>query len=401
MSAPTVTSSGSDDSRLLAELSHEIRTPLTALLGYVELLLDPPAADPLPQRAQDKLRIVQDNGLHILNLIENVLDWACVDAQSTPRRQVVSPKQLAEETVRWLSPRVDSSDIAVRCIVHNSTPAAVITDQSRLRQILLNLLGNALKFTRHGEVRLELRGLRSADSAALQIDVSDTGIGMTPQQLERLFIPFAPGDTARFDGCGLGLAISQRLCQSLGGRLSVSSLEAEGSTFRIELPVDVVDDNAWSSLGAGSEPRLSRTDRPLRGCRILLADDSPDTRRLISLLLRQAGAEVAEVTNGREATAMALTSWQHSWIDASQSKRPFDLILLDLHMPLCDGLTATRELREAGYPAPIIALTGADRPHDKAACLEAGCNGYAAKPLDRRRLIETICQWCSASLPTS
>lgn len=386
MSLPNSTTRCSDDVRLLAELSHEVRTPLTALLGYVELLLDPPWSEATSaEKSREMLRIVQASGQHVLELVSSVLQWACLDAGGNNHFQPVSPQTLCEEAVAWLMPRIDSSDVRMRCVVHPDAPATVISDPARLRQILLNLLGNALKFTIRGEVTVALSGLTRHGAPWLRIEVCDTGVGMSSAQLARLFKPFAPGDHSA-SGAGLGLAISQRLCTSLGGFLTAHSEVHEGSTFRLDLPVGAVE---RKELPATNMTSLAHHgELVLQGQRILLADDSPDTRRLVSLLLRQAGATVTEALHGLEACDLALCGSQ-----------PFDLVLLDLHMPICDGLTAARRMRAAGYLAPIVALTAASHPEDCHACLAAGCDGYATKPIDRRTLIQTALRWTKAVTP--
>ncbi len=382
MSLPNPATTSSEDVRLLAELSHEIRTPLTALLGYVELLLDPPWSEAAsPDKTREMLRIVQDSGQHVLELVSNVLQWACFDAGGGGKLQPVSPAALCEEALAWLAPRVDSSDIALRCVVDPDAPPTILSDPARLRQILLNLLGNALKFTIRGEVKVAISSLTRHGMPWLRIEVCDTGVGMSKAQLSRLFTSFSPGDNSA-SGTGLGLAISQRLCASLGGFLTAESNPDQGSTFRVELPVGMVGRKGASITGPGSSGFTA--DRVLQGRRILVADDSPDTRRLVSLLLRQAGATVTEALHGLEACELALAR------DST-----YDLVLLDMHMPICDGLTAARRLRAAGYRAPLVALTASTHPEDRHACLAAGCDGYATKPIDRRTLLETVQRWTS------
>lgn len=371
-----------EDVRLLAELSHEIRTPLTALLGYVELMLDPPWPEATSaEKTREMLRIVQQSGLHVLDLVSSVLEWARLDAGGPPQLSPVSPAALCQEALAWLSPRVATTEIALRCLVQPSTPDVVLCDPGRLRQILLNVLGNALKFTVRGEVRLELSGFERDGSSWLSIEVHDTGIGMSDSQLANLFKSFSPGAHSA-SGAGLGLAISHRMCAALGGRLSAQRSQQNGSAFRIELPCGQSAVEDCRSAPLAMPLKETSSIRPLDGCHILLADDSSDTRRLISLVLRQAGASVTEALHGLDVCNIALAA-----------ELTFDLILLDIHMPICDGLTATRRLRAAGYLAPIVALTAAAHPEDSRLCLAAGCNGYATKPIERRTLIDTVYRW--------
>lgn len=364
----------SAESRLLGELSHEIRTPLTALLGYVELLLDPPwSAEESPHKMREALLTVQRSGQHVLDLVGGVLDWACADSARAPQLMPVSPQTVCQEVLAALASNAERSAVRLRFVNHASAPIWMQSDASRLRQILFNLLGNALKFTPRGEVHVELEGTDREGQRWLQIHVIDTGVGMSPRQLERLFQPFSPGESSA-SGAGLGLAISHRLCTAMGGRLTVTSVLGHGSDFCVELPV--------GEPALDSEPSCpvsALLEQPLSGLRVLLAEDSADTRRILSLFLRQAGATVVEATDGAEACALGLAG-----------DRDFDVVLLDLQMPSCDGLTATQRLRAAGANVPIVALTGTTRLEELQACLAAGCNGCAAKPIERRVLIETV-----------
>lgn len=371
----------SAESRLLGELSHEIRTPLTALLGYVELLLDPPwSAEESPHKTREALLTVQRSGQHVLDLVSGVLDWACADSAAAPKLMPVSPQTLCQEVLAALASSAEKRGVRLRFVNHASAPVWIQSDASRLRQILFNLLGNALKFTPRGEIRVELEGTDRERPPWLQIHVIDTGVGMSPRQLERLFQPFSPGESSA-SGAGLGLAISHRLCKAMGGRLTATSALGRGSNFCVELPAV---ETALDSEPSCFVPALR--EQSLSGLRVLLAEDSADTRRILSLFLRQAGAIVVEATDGAEACDLVLAG-----------DRDFNVVLLDLQMPNCDGLTATQRLRAAGASVPIVALTGTTRLEDLQACLAAGCNGCATKPIERSVLIETVLRFARGS----
>ncbi|HYD00917.1 MAG TPA: ATP-binding protein, partial [Phycisphaerales bacterium] len=262
-------------------------------------------------------------------------------------------------------------------------PEFIQTDGQRLRQVLVNLLSNAVKFTEKGAVRLVARadGL-AAPRPFITFQIADTGVGMSQEQLTRLFQPFTQVDdsaTRRVGGTGLGLCISKELSERLGGTLSVDSAPGEGTTFTLRLPVGDMTGvrlvhNAEEALAEAAPAPAAVAAIRLSG-RILLAEDGPDNQRLIRLVLTKAGAEVDVVENGKLALEAALA--------ANAAAKPYGLILMDMQMPIMDGYSATSELRERGYAGPIVALTAHAMPHDRQRCLLAGCNDYATKPIDR------------------
>jgi CheY-like chemotaxis protein len=283
-----------------------------------------------------------------------------------------------------------------------------------LRQILVNLIGNAIKFTDAGHVRLvfhylpdagslhrEINGQTWNDSLPaksgqryLRCDVIDTGIGMSESQIARIFQPFAQADSSmvrRFGGTGLGLAISSRLAERLGGKVLVSSRLGLGSTFTLIIAVDVPEGATLIkhpdlSVVTGMKNCKQEVERRTpKHCRVLLAEDGPDNQRLIEWVLRKAGFEVKTVENGALAVDAVL--------DAEEQGQQFDLVLMDMQMPVMDGYTASRELRSRGYAAPIIALTAHAMSGDRDKCLECGCTDYATKPIDRAKLLELLYQY--------
>ena len=374
-------------SEFLAAMSHEIRTPMTALVGYTELLGD---ADLSPAERAECLATVRRNGEHLMAIVNDILDLSKIESgRMTVEPIVCSPFALVAEVAAVLRPRAASDGIAFTVEYRSPLPETIETDPTRVRQILLNLLDNAVKFTPQGSVRLEV-GLVEATGPPrrLRFDVIDTGIGLDAEQQARLFTPFTQADastTRRFGGTGLGLAISKRLAGMLGGDLDVRSAPGEGSTFTLTIDtgslagVRLLDRPPDVPATAERQPP-SATERAVLSGRILLAEDGLDARRLLARHLRVAGAEVETAENGLVACELAL--------HAADAGTPYDLILMDMQMPELDGYAATARLRAAGYRGPIVALTAHAMEDERARCLRAGCDGFAAKPILRRALIE-------------
>jgi signal transduction histidine kinase/CheY-like chemotaxis protein len=376
-------------SAFLANMSHEIRTPMTAILGYAELLSDPEAS------AQDREAYVETirlNGEHLLRLVNDILDLSRIEAGRMPLERVdCSPAQLVTEVVSSMRVRADSKKLRLELGYAGPIPERIQADPTRLRQILMNLVGNAIKFTEQGGVHVTVGLVPGADgrNATLRFAVADTGIGITREQQERLFVPFGqadPSTTRRFGGSGLGLAISKRLANMLGGDIAVESAPGVGSTFTLSLDVGSLEGMRLVRpvervpRAATRRPAWGE-DAPLGG-RILLAEDAPDNRRLLALYLKRAGATVETAENGLVVCELALA--------AAAAGTPFDVILMDMQMPELDGYDATARLRQAGYRGAIIALTAHAMDGDRARCLAVGCDDYVAKPVDRQTLIAAI-----------
>ncbi len=393
-------------SEFLANMSHEIRTPMTAILGFTDVLLE---------RLRDREEIeaattVKRNGEHLLQIINDILDLAKVESGRVKVERVrCSPRQILEEVVSLMRVRADAKRLPLDLSWENPLPETILTDPTRLRQILINLVGNAIKFTETGDVRIVARLVQSENQApSLQCDVVDTGIGMTQPQIDHLFKPFSQVDSStsrQFGGTGLGLAISQRLAAMLGGDITVTSTPGRGSRFRLSLdpgPLDgvrmVCHTEQTEQCGPPKAPG-SASGPVASGCRILLAEDGPDNQRLLSLVLRKAGAEVAIAQNGEEAVQMAWGEGSHAAGERTPGTLPFDLILMDIQMPVMTGYEATRELRRRGYTGPIVALTAHAMKEDFQKCLEAGCNAYMAKPIDRLALVELVARYAKRGQP--
>ncbi|MCY2992916.1 MAG: ATP-binding protein [Planctomycetota bacterium] len=379
-------------SEFLANMSHEIRTPMTAILGYADLLLETHVG----HVSQEHVAVIQRNGEYLLGLISDILDLSKVEAGKLQIEPICcSPCELVAEVVSFMRVRAAEKQLHLQTELAGLLPATVRTDPLRLRQVLINLLGNAIKFTDHGEIRLTLR-LTSEDSPRLRFEVTDTGIGMNPEQVGQLFQPFTQVDgspTRKFGGTGLGLCISKYLAEALGGDVEVRSQPGQGSTFTLTIdpgPLDGIRLLPGGVEAARLPPPCAApaaAGQVVRHDRILLAEDSVDSQRLLSLLLRRAGAEVTVVENGQQAVAAA-------WA-AHEAGEPFHVILMDMQMPVLDGFEATRQLRQRGYAAPIVALTAHAMAEDCQKCLAAGCNGYATKPIDRQRLLATVASWAT------
>jgi PAS domain S-box-containing protein len=390
-------------SDFLANMSHEIRTPMTSILGYSENLLDPDLANSDRREAIDAIR---RNGDHLMRIINDILDISKIESGRLEVERVrCSPIRIIEEVRSLMQPRAQAKGLTFRVESVGPIPEFIRSDPTRLRQVLINLIGNAIKFTQKGVVALRY-GLD--DSAAgngeplLRCEVIDTGIGMSAEQLRRIFDPFTQGDestTRRFGGTGLGLTISRRLCEMLGGRIDVQSEPGHGSTFKATVATGSLDGVAMirpheqvsDQAVRGKAPGLRQPADTLAG-RVLLAEDGPDNQRLISFVLRKAGLDVAVVDNGQRAVAAALEAWR--------TDQPFDVILMDMQMPVQDGYSAASELRSLGYDRPIVALTAHAMSTDREKCLHAGCDDYAAKPIQRNELIRLISTYLArASVP--
>ncbi|MHB9081024.1 MAG: ATP-binding protein, partial [Pirellulaceae bacterium] len=323
-------------SEFLANMSHEIRTPMTAILGFTDILLE----NSLTEESAKAAEIIKRNGVHLLDLINDILDLSKIEAgKGTVDLQQCSPSQIAAEVISLMKVPADAKGLPLSLEVQGSLPETITTDPLRLRQILVNLIGNAIKFTEVGGVRVVVRlDSVSEGESKFVFDVIDTGIGMSAEQMGRLFRPFSQVDSSacrRFGGTGLGLAISKRMAEMLGGDIVIRSSPGQGSTFSFSMGIGRLDGLAMTQESSQAvTARKPVSDAPQHlDCRILLAEDGPDNQRLIAFLLRKAGAEVELADNGRIALDLALA--------AQQADCPFDLIVMDMQMPVMDGYEAT------------------------------------------------------------
>lgn len=381
-------------SAFLANMSHEVRTPLTAILGFADVLLEHTRSGDAPTECTEVVQIIRRNGEHLLRVLDDILDLSKIEAQQlTVELAPCQPCRVVADVLSLVRVRAEARGLSLRVEYAGPVPRTIATDATRLRQILLNLLSNAIRFTERGEVRLIVTFRPDRHRPQLQFDVTDTGIGMDPQRAGRLFQPFTQADastTRRFGGTGLGLTISKRLAQMLGGDVTlVQSRPGGGARFRATIdtgPLEdvplVEDPLAATTVECADEPAPSYKDLSLQGCRVLLAEDGPDNQRLITRLLEKAGAAVTTAENGRRAVDEALA--------ARAAGQPFDVILMDMQMPILDGYEATRLLRQRGYTGPVIALTAHAMSTDCEKCLACGCDEYVRKPFNRAALLATI-----------
>jgi signal transduction histidine kinase/AmiR/NasT family two-component response regulator/HPt (histidine-containing phosphotransfer) domain-containing protein len=385
-------------SQFLANMSHEIRTPLTAILGFAENLLD---SDTSERERRDAVGTILCNGEHLLEILNDILDLSKIEAGKLAIEQIViSPARLAADVVAIMRVRAEVKGVSLTIGYATPIPETIVTDPTRLRQILMNLIGNAIKFTERGGVELRIASDQWQGEPKLRFDVIDTGLGMTADQLAGLFEAFSQADAStarRFGGTGLGLAISRRLAGYLGGEVTVESEVGRGSTFSLTVATGPLADVPLveSPLDLESARQADRVDLDaLRlDARILLVEDSPDSQRLIAAFLRKIGAEVDVAESGHEAIEKAL-ALQHS-------PAPYDLVLMDIQMEGLDGFEATRILRSEGFNQPVIALTANAMSGDREACLAAGCDDYAVKPIKRGQLVRQIRALVARAKPTT
>jgi PAS domain S-box-containing protein len=386
-------------SEFLANMSHEIRTPLTAILGFSELLAD--AVDDSDQA--DTVTTIKRNGEYLLRLINDILDLSKIEAgQMRIEPALVSPAQIVDGIAELMRGRAVAKGLALQVEHRVPQELQIQTDPTRLRQILINLIGNAVKFTEAGSVHVTVSLSNSSDAPPqLRFAVTDTGIGMSEQQIRKLFRPFTQVDassTRRYGGTGLGLVISKHLAQTLGGDIEVACQLDHGCTFTLVLPSLVPAATSHPPERAPVSPPHAlpapAARPPLQvALRVLLAEDGPDNQRLVTLLLKKQGiaAEVAE--NGKLALERAL--------EAQRDGQPFDVILMDMQMPVMDGYQATSELRAADYDRPIIALTAHAMTGDREKCLAAGCDDYLTKPIQREDLLAMVTSYGQRAAMTS
>ncbi|MFG6465296.1 ATP-binding protein [Roseateles sp. BYS87W] len=381
-------------SQFLANMSHEIRTPLNAVLGMLQLL----GHTTLDAEQSDLLHKADGAARHLLGLLNDILDHSKAEAgKMTLEPLPLHLPHLLDELRVILSANIGSKPVALNLVLDPQVPHWLVADAMRLQQVLINLAGNALKFTERGEVRVEVRLVGLDDTTArLHFAVTDTGIGIAPEQREAIFAAFSQAEistTRRFGGTGLGLSISQRLVHLMGGDLQLDSELGRGSCFHFELPLPLAD----AATVAGMAPRPAAAPGPsaapgaprLAGLRLLLAEDNALNREVARKLLGREGATVVCAEDGEQALA-------------ALDREPFDLVLMDMQMPHMDGLQATRQLRRDPRWAtlPVLAMTANASAEDRNTCLAAGMNGHVGKPFNLDTLVALVLGLCGhAPLP--
>jgi|GEM_PF-1894475 len=389
-------SANNSKSEFLANMSHEIRTPMTAILGFADLLEHEQTLSSNNQ--MDCVNTIRKNGEHLLAIINDILDISKIEAGKMDVEKIeVNPQGLIQEIDELMKIKADAKGICVHVEYLDTLPKSIQTDPVRLRQILVNLIGNAIKFTEVGTVVIRA-GVVPGAVPIFQVEVIDSGIGMSADHVGKLFKAFQQADsstTRKFGGTGLGLMISKRLAELLGGDITIQSEIGKGSTFSLRIHPGCLKANLLSGKSDSAGFKNSTSERsdprrqPLQGIRILLAEDGPDNQRLISFHLKRAGASVHIAENGRQMVEELSEDGALHGPLATHTR--FDLILSDMQMPEMDGYEAVKLLRSKGCELPIIALTAHAMKSDIVKCLDAGCDEYASKPIDKGVLIE-LCE---------
>ena len=379
----------------LANMSHEIRTPMTAIIGYTEIIREEDEQNNMPPERITALDTILRNGRHLMTIINDILEISKIEAGKMKVEPVeCSISSVLADVMAMMHIRAGEKGIYLSSDFTGLIPETIRTDPNRLRQILINLIGNAIKFTDKGGVHLNIRYLDDDPRDPLmQFDVVDTGIGLTEEHCEKLFQPFTQADTStgqNYGGTGLGLVISRRLANLLGGDVSIAESEpGKGSTFRVTVSTGPLGDTKMitpnidtSAIGEKLQRQEKRGPWPPIHARVLLAEDYMENQRLISLILNKAGADVTVADNGKVAYEKA--------IKAKNEGKPFDAILMDMQMPVMDGYQATQRLRSENYTEPIIAMTAHAMAGDQEKCLKTGCDSYLSKPICREELLDAL-----------
>jgi signal transduction histidine kinase/DNA-binding NarL/FixJ family response regulator len=378
-------------SAFLANMSHEIRTPMNAILGFTELLKRGFGRD--SAETHKHLEIIHSSGKHLLELINDILDLSKVESGHLEIERIrFNPYLVIQDVVRVLSGKASEKGICLEIQIPNDVPETISGDPSRIRQIVTNLVGNAVKFTEHGGVTVTAYAERLAgDTLQFHIDIADTGIGMSPEAATRIFEDFVQADvsvTRKFGGTGLGLAISRKFAKALGGDITVESEPGTGSTFKVSLDAGSAMEVAWvtpeQALAVADAPRMQEhTNWVFPAAQILVVDDGPENREFVKVVLEEYGLTIDEAGNGRIAVEMTTAT-------------DYDLILMDVQMPEMDGLTATRLMRDHGLQTPIIALSANVMKGFEQELYDAGYTDYLTKPIDLDRFMSKLAELLNA-----
>lgn len=393
-------------SQFLATMSHEIRTPMTAILGYAELLAKDEPTQRSAEHSKAAAETIHANSKQLLLIIDDILDVSKIEAgKMTLERVEVGVTELLEDVRRSVEQPADQKRLELAFAYDSALPDRITGDPTRLRQILVNIVGNAIKFTQKGRVSVRVEYEPGPDT--LRFEVTDTGTGIGPEQLRRIarFEAFSQGDsstTRRFGGTGLGLKISHELSRLMGGNLTIDSVLGIGTSVVLRLPAGTsrktrliqpgelgASTATPSSLQTTEQPRLPEQDQPLVGTSILLVEDGPDNQRLFGVILSRCGASVTTAGNGQDALDLI----------AERGYDAFDIVLMDMQMPVLDGFRASRLLRTRGFRRPIIALTAHAMQGSRQRCMSAGCDDYLTKPVERSALVAACIRW--KSLPVN
>lgn len=367
-------------SDFLATMSHEVRTPINGVLGIANVLL----TEDIPPKTREKIRLIQESGDHLMQILNDILDLSKIEANKLEIEQTSFSLKRSLEFARaiWES-RFQASGLTFSMEYALEGVDMIVCDKTRLRQVLFNLLSNAGKFTKTGEISLRASIERDHVPPMLRFEVTDTGIGMDPNQIDKLFKPFEQADnssTRGYGGTGLGLAICHRLVGMLGGEIGATSTLGEGSTFWFTVALSESDEAAEELVDLSSENVTALVTKEGRSVQILAAEDNEINQMVLTSLLSPLGCQVEIVADGEQALR-------------ATSNKDYDIILMDIQMPNMDGVEATmniRSLKNGASETPIVALTASAMPGDRQRYLAAGMNDYVTKPIDPRELYAAI-----------
>ncbi|MBN1392760.1 MAG: PAS domain S-box protein [Sedimentisphaerales bacterium] len=370
--------------RFLANMSHEIRTPMNAIIGFSDIL----AAENMPENQKEYVELIRQSSSHLLNLINDILDFSQADVGKLELKEGVFFLSKTIDAVESLMrPEAEQKGLKFEIIRRGDLPARIRSDPARLRQCLINVVSNAIKFTENGQVVVKVSPEQKDSKSFVRFDIEDTGIGIPEDQNGKVFESFVQLDgteSRKYGGAGLGLTITRQLIKLLGGELTMSSEPGRGSVFSLIVPtnIEIYSQTTIEETPAGEQ---GVEDVPARfSGRILVVEDVLTNQKLMSHLLEKMGLEVTMVDDGHKAVQEA-------------SSQPFDIIFMDIQMPNMDGYEATRAIREKGIKTPIIALTAHAMPGDDQKCIDAGCDGYLSKPLMYSKLVKTIAKHLGAT----
>ena len=372
-------------------MSHEIRTPMNAIIGFSELL----ASEQIPDDQREHVNLIRESGMHLLDLINDILDFSKAEAGKLDFQETVFflPK-LIETVESLMRPAAEKKGLKFEIIKCDQFPQQIKSDPNRLRQCLLNLVNNAIKFTEKGYVQVEISLEDKNNKDFIRFDVEDTGIGIPADSQEKIFESFSQVDGTAcraYGGTGLGLAITKQLAELLGGEISVKSELGKGSVFSMLIPTNVEPGFNELLETVEEDSHLSESLKNVNQMefsgRVLVAEDVLTNQKLIRYILEKAGFDVTMVGDGNKVVQKALSL-------------SFDLIFMDIQMPNMNGFEATKIIREKSIQTPIIALTANAMNGDEINCINAGCSDYLSKPIDRQELIDKISQYISPSVPS-
>jgi signal transduction histidine kinase/CheY-like chemotaxis protein/HPt (histidine-containing phosphotransfer) domain-containing protein len=379
-------------SHFLANMSHEIRTPMNAIVGFADLLAD----EDLTGEQKNDVNIIRDSAGNLLTLINDILDFSKIEAGQLDVEMIdCSLTQLLGSLESLTKPHANKKSLDYRIVAIGDVPVRIQSDPYRLLQCLTNLINNAIKFTDQGHVTLKVSLHEETRNDSIRFDIEDTGIGIAKHRQQAIFESFTQADgstTRQYGGTGLGLTVTKQLTELLGGTLSVTSKPGAGSTFSLRIPVGMdITGQSFLNRNDRVDPifeALQPADSPLFSGTVLVAEDVAASRKMMELILQKLGVDVIVVEDGQQAVQKALTE-------------PCDLILMDMQMPRMDGYAATRSLKQQGCPTPIVALTAHAMKGDEQKCVEAGCDGYLTKPIERGELRRLLVKYLSTEQETA